>query len=45
MRDRLIHFYFGVKYDLVWDAIQKRVPQIEPQIEAILQDIQKGGQS
>ncbi|OGW19624.1 MAG: hypothetical protein A2077_02700, partial [Nitrospirae bacterium GWC2_46_6] len=21
MRDRLIHFYFGVKYDLVWNAI------------------------
>ncbi|GBE01643.1 hypothetical protein BMS3Abin08_01076 [bacterium BMS3Abin08] len=25
-RDKLIHFYFGVKYELVWQAIKKRLP-------------------
>ena len=25
-RDKLIHFYFGVKYDLVWQTAQTRIP-------------------
>ena len=26
MRDRLIHFYFGVDYKLVWETIKKKIP-------------------
>ena len=26
MRDRLIHFYFGVDYRLVWSTIKERLP-------------------
>ena len=26
MRDRLIHNYFGVDYQLVWDVVQNRIP-------------------
>jgi uncharacterized protein with HEPN domain len=26
MRDRLIHDYFGVDYELVWDVVQNRHP-------------------
>jgi len=37
MRDRLIHFYFGVDYELVWTTIKQRFPEVRPQIEAILQ--------
>jgi uncharacterized protein with HEPN domain len=29
MRDRLIHFYFGVDYDLVWSTIKNRLPQLK----------------
>jgi len=36
MRDRLIHFYFGVDYKLVWETIKKRLPKIKPQIGQIL---------
>jgi len=25
MRDRLIHFYFGVKHDLVWECCPRKV--------------------
>jgi uncharacterized protein with HEPN domain len=39
MRDRLIHLYFGVDYELVWRTIKERLPQVKPQIEGILQDI------
>jgi len=37
MRDRLIHFYFGVDYELVWKTIKERLPEVRPQIEQILQ--------
>lgn len=36
MRDRLIHDYFGVDYDLVWDVVQNKIPVLRQQIEAIL---------
>ncbi|MEW6716411.1 MAG: DUF86 domain-containing protein [Chloroflexota bacterium] len=38
MRDRLIHFYFGVDYHLVWRAIKERLPQIKQEIQKILQE-------
>lgn len=37
MRDRLIHDYFGVDYELVWDVVQMRIPQLRLQIASILQ--------
>ena len=36
MRDRLIHDYFGVDYELVWDVVQHRVPEVRRQLESIL---------
>ena len=38
MRDRLIHDYFGVDFELVWDVVQKRVPPLRDQIASLLQD-------
>ena len=35
MRDRLIHFYYGVDYELVWETIKKDIPQIKPLIKKI----------
>jgi uncharacterized protein with HEPN domain len=37
MRDRLIHDYFGVDYDLVWDVVHNRIPALRRQIAAILE--------
>jgi uncharacterized protein with HEPN domain len=28
MRDRLIHGYFGVDYDLVWDVVAQKIPPL-----------------
>jgi len=36
MRDRLIHDYFGVDLDLVWDVIQGKIPTLRRQIVQIL---------
>ncbi|HHT9125918.1 MAG TPA: HepT-like ribonuclease domain-containing protein [Candidatus Brocadiia bacterium] len=41
MRDKLIHEYFGVKYDFVWDTIRKRLPAVKLLIEAVLKQIDK----
>jgi uncharacterized protein with HEPN domain len=37
MRDRLIHDYFGVDYELVWDVIQNRIPELRRQLSSILE--------
>lgn len=38
MRDKLIHFYFGVDQQLVWEAIKERLPLIKLDIQKILQE-------
>ena len=38
MRDRLIHDYFGVDYELVWDVVQNRIPELAAQLASILDD-------
>lgn len=37
MRDRLIHDYFGVDFELVWDAVRNRVPTLRTQVASILE--------
>lgn len=29
MRDRLIHNYFGVDYDIVWDVVVNKIPVLD----------------
>lgn len=40
MRDRLIHFYFGIDYKLVWETIKNRIPAIKPLLFQILKDLE-----
>lgn len=37
MRDRLIHDDLGVDYEIVWDVVQNRIPDLREQITSILQ--------
>jgi len=37
MRDKLIHFYFGVDPHLVWQTVQKRLPELKAAVVAGLQ--------
>ena len=41
LRDKLIHFYFGVDQEAVWLAVKERIPAIKPLFEQILLDWQK----
>lgn len=36
MRDHLIHRYFGVDYDIVWDAVNREVPILQQEAEKIV---------
>ncbi|HLC66609.1 MAG TPA: DUF86 domain-containing protein [Candidatus Nanoarchaeia archaeon] len=36
MRDKLIHVYFGVDLDAVWNTVQQNIPKLKKQITAIL---------
>ena len=36
MRDRLIHNYFGVDYDIVWNVIINEIPKLDLAIQQIL---------
>ena len=36
LRDKIIHFYFGVNWDIVWDVIKNRLPELRKQIESII---------
>jgi uncharacterized protein with HEPN domain len=36
VRDRLIHHYFGVNLDIVWQIISAELPQVASQVEKIL---------
>ncbi|MBA4419336.1 MAG: hypothetical protein C0392_15750, partial [Syntrophus sp. (in: bacteria)] len=41
MRDRLIHDYFGVDYDIVWDVAKNNIPRLREQVEEILESARK----
>lgn len=36
LRDILIHHYFGVNVQIVWDIIQNKLPALEEQIQAMV---------
>jgi uncharacterized protein with HEPN domain len=40
MRDRLIHSYFGIDYDIVWDVVTNKIPQLQQEVEEILRNEQ-----
>lgn len=33
MRDKLIHEYFGVDHEIVWDAVINKIPKLSAQFE------------
>lgn len=40
LRDILIHEYFGVNYNILWDISKNKIPGLKRQIQIIIQDMQ-----
>lgn len=41
MRDRLIHAYFGIDYNLVWAAIKTEIPKLKPKLKKMLSSLEQ----
>lgn len=41
MRDRLIHQYFGVNWNILWNVVQEKLPSLKTDIEQILKAEEK----
>jgi uncharacterized protein with HEPN domain len=39
MRDKLIHEYFGVDLELVWEVVHGELPSLMARIEALLEEL------
>lgn len=37
MRDRLIHVYYGIDYEIVWDAVVNKIPTLEQTVKQMLE--------
>jgi uncharacterized protein with HEPN domain len=40
MRDKVIHFYFGVNREAIWLVVKERIPSLRPLIERVLRDLE-----
>lgn len=40
-RDKMIHHYFGVDLDIVWDTINNNLPELKQKILKIKEDLEK----
>ena len=41
MRDKMIHHYFGIDFEVVWKTIKEDIPMIKPKLQDILNTIGK----
>jgi uncharacterized protein with HEPN domain len=39
MRDHLSHRYFGVEYEVIWEAVTQKVPLLRESVLAIIADL------
>jgi uncharacterized protein with HEPN domain len=37
IRNRIIHHYFGIDYDIVWDTVKTDIPLLKEAIEIIIE--------
>ena len=44
MRDRLIHGYFSVDYEIVWDAVTNKVPELHREVTRIIAEEFRGAE-
>ena len=40
-RDKIVHHYFGIDFNIIWDIIKKHLPLLKKQMKEILKDLEK----
>ncbi len=43
MRDKLVHEYFGISYEIVWETIKEDIPFLKRKIEEVLREERRAG--
>jgi uncharacterized protein with HEPN domain len=38
MRDKLVHEYFGINHELLWDVLEREIPALATRIDQILDE-------
>ncbi len=38
MRDKIIHYYFGVNYNIVWATIREKLPELKEKLEVFVKE-------
>lgn len=39
MRDMLIHQYFGVDWQIVWDVLENKIPQLNKDVKRLIDEV------
>lgn len=39
MRNKVIHAYFGVKIERIWEVVKRDIPRLKPKFEKILEKL------
>ncbi len=39
MRDKLIHEYFGVDYEVIWKTVEEEIPGLKSTVEKIIKNL------
>lgn len=40
LRDKIIHYYFGLDWDILWDVIKNKLPELKDKIKIIINKIE-----
>ena len=41
LRDILIHAYFGIDFDIIWDVVKNKLPELKEKIIELLEELEK----
>ncbi|UCH82108.1 MAG: DUF86 domain-containing protein [Nitrospiraceae bacterium] len=41
LRDIVVHEYFGINKDIIWDVITNKIPKLEAEVKKILKEVKK----
>ena len=39
MRDKIIHYYFGVNWNIVWKTIKEKLPALKEEFEKMINEL------